>query len=78
MVSLRDDRVLNGIIVSKTPATVTLQTPSEKLSLPMSEVESIRESQLSLMPEGLLDSLKQSQVVDLFSFLMSTNPPTAK
>jgi putative membrane-bound dehydrogenase-like protein len=76
MVSLKDERVLNGIIVSKTPDTVALQTPSEKLTLPMSEVESMRESQLSLMPEGLLDSLKEPQVLDLISYLMSSNPPS--
>jgi len=33
------------------------------------QIRELKESQTSLMPEGLLESLQPQQVMDLFSFL---------
>jgi putative heme-binding domain-containing protein len=76
-VTLKDDRVLSGIVVTKAGDSLSVQTATEKVAVPLSEVESIRESELSMMPEGLLDSLSEQQVADLISYLMSNNPPAA-
>ncbi len=43
---------------------------TEKLTLERAEVASIESSTLSLMPEGLLDSLKPEQARDLIGYLM--------
>jgi putative heme-binding domain-containing protein len=74
-VSLKDERILNGIILGKTDQTLSLQTTTEKMTVPMAEVESIRESELSMMPDGLLDSLTEQQVSDLIAYLMSKTAP---
>jgi putative membrane-bound dehydrogenase-like protein len=71
VVTLKDDRVLNGIVGLKTERTIELQTPTEKLTLERSEIESIEQSQLSLMPEGLIDPLPEDQVLDLLGYLMT-------
>ena len=71
VVTMKDDRVLNGIIAAKADQTVTLQTTSEKLVLQRSEIDSMSESQLSMMPEGLLQTLTEQQVADLICYLMS-------
>jgi putative membrane-bound dehydrogenase-like protein len=71
-ITLKDGRVINGIVVAKTPRMITAQTPSERLDLERSEIESMQESTMSMMPEGLLESLKESDVPDLMAYLMST------
>jgi putative membrane-bound dehydrogenase-like protein len=70
-VTMKDDRVLSGIILNQTDRMLTIQTPTEKLTLEKSGVESIVPSQLSMMPDGLLNNLNDQQTVDLFAYLMS-------
>lgn len=71
VVELKDDRTLNGLITAKTERTITLRTPNESLTLERAEIQSIRDSALSLMPEGLLEGLSEAQVCDLIAYLMS-------
>ncbi|MEW6157372.1 MAG: c-type cytochrome, partial [Verrucomicrobiota bacterium] len=71
VIDLKDGRVLNGIIGAKTEKTIAIQTPTEQLTLEKSEIETIAESKLSLMPEGLLESFNEQQVSDLIAYLMS-------
>jgi putative heme-binding domain-containing protein len=73
-ISLKDGRLIAGIVLSRTPQTVTVQTTSEKLSLEPGAIESITESRLSMMPEGLLDAMSDQDVKDLGAYLMSPNP----
>jgi putative heme-binding domain-containing protein len=70
-IAMKDDRVLSGIILNQTDRTVTVQTANEKLTLEKSGVESIKPSQLSMMPDGLLNNLTEEQTVNLFAYLMS-------
>ena len=71
-VAMNDGRVLSGILRSQSEQTLTLQTPTEKLMLNRADVEKIQPSQLSLMPDGLLDPLSPTEVRDLFAYLMSS------
>ena len=73
VVDLKDGRVLNGLIASKTDRTLTLKTMTEVVTIDRSDVTEIRESTLSLMPEGLLESLPQQQARDLIAYLMHKN-----
>jgi putative membrane-bound dehydrogenase-like protein len=70
-ITLKDGRSLTGIVLNQTDRAVTLQTTTEKLTLQKSDVEETQKSQLSMMPDGLLESLNQQQVADLFAYLMS-------
>lgn len=71
MVTLKDGRTLNGIIKEKMERTLTLQGLAEKTTLERSEIEEIRNSALSLMPEGLLTGMSDQQMGDLIAYLMS-------
>ncbi|HWC91146.1 MAG TPA: PVC-type heme-binding CxxCH protein, partial [Pirellulales bacterium] len=71
VVALDDGRVLNGIVVAQTPHTITLQTAKERIALERSDIEALEPSTASLMPDGLLQPLAETQVRDLFSYLMS-------
>ncbi len=67
--AMRDGRVLNGQIKAQTPLTFTLQTQTERVVLERSEIESLRPSTSSLMPDGLLNTLSPSETRDLIAYV---------
>lgn len=71
VVALASGRVVNGLIVEKTDKTLTLETQSERVVIDRSEIEEIKGTALSLMPEGLFQNLSDDQVRDLTAYLMS-------
>ncbi|MCE9564757.1 MAG: c-type cytochrome [Planctomycetes bacterium] len=66
-----DDRVITGIIVERTAARVVVQTATDRVTLSPDDVDSVKDSPLSIMPEGQLDSLTKEQVRDLIGYLGS-------
>jgi putative membrane-bound dehydrogenase-like protein len=67
-------RILTGLPAERTDAMLVLvDAKGEKQSIPLSEVEEIKESSVSLMPENLYQQLKPSELRDLFAYLQS-NP----
>jgi putative membrane-bound dehydrogenase-like protein len=60
---------LTGIVVERTPARLVLQTATERIVIAAEEVESVKDSELSIMPEGQLDALTREQVRDLIAYL---------
>ncbi len=71
IVQVADGRVLNGLIVSKDARTLVLQTATDRLTLATEEVEAMKPSPLSVMPDGLLQNLTDEQIRDLIAYLMS-------
>jgi putative heme-binding domain-containing protein len=69
IVAMRDGRVLNGLVKAQSPRTLTLQTQTEALTLDRDEIESVRPSRSSLMPDGLLDPLRSDEVRDLIGYV---------
>jgi putative heme-binding domain-containing protein len=69
LVTTTDGRVLTGMIVERTAARLVLQTATERMVLSAGDVDSVRASPLSMMPEGQLDSLTREQVRDLVGYL---------
>jgi len=48
---------------------VTLATANETITLPRKEIKSLQQSELSMMPEGLLQPLSDQEVRDLIYYL---------
>ncbi|MEO6182255.1 MAG: PVC-type heme-binding CxxCH protein, partial [Verrucomicrobiota bacterium] len=71
VLDLKDGRTLNGLITAKTDRTITLKTMAETVTLERALIENIQPSSLSLMPEGLLEALTETQVRDLIAYLMN-------
>jgi putative heme-binding domain-containing protein len=69
VVAMRDGRVLNGLIKAQSPRTLTLQTQTEAVALDRDDVEGVRPSASSLMPDGLLDPLAPGEIRDLIAYL---------
>jgi putative heme-binding domain-containing protein len=70
-IALTDGRVLSGIVIDQPGQTLSVQTPTERLIVNRSDIEQIRKSDLSLMPDGLIDVLPEREVRDLLAYLMS-------
>jgi putative heme-binding domain-containing protein len=70
VLTLKDGRVLSGLLPEKTDRTVTLQTMTERLTIERSEITDTQQLNQSLMPEGLLPTLNDTQVRDLVGYLM--------
>jgi putative heme-binding domain-containing protein len=67
----RYGRLITGIIKEETDQVVTVQTQNELLRLPKTDIAERVQSPLSMMPERLLDSLKDEEVRDLIAYLGS-------
>ncbi len=65
-----DNRLVTGVITAQTAMSVTLtNAKAEATTLKRDEIVSLRESPVSLMPEGLLTLLKPQELRDLFAYL---------
>jgi putative heme-binding domain-containing protein len=69
-VELKDDRSLTGIVVARNERTIELQMQNERLAIDRSEIKELQQGALSLMPEGLLETLNDQEVCDLIAYLM--------
>ncbi len=62
--------LLNGIVTSETATSFTLRQPEGKdVTLLRSEIEEIRSSGVSLMPDGLEKNISHQEMADLISFI---------
>lgn len=70
-----DGRTVSGFIADQDQQVVTLRgADGQTLVLAREELEDLRATPVSLMPEGLLKDLTDQQVRDLFAYLRSTQP----
>jgi putative membrane-bound dehydrogenase-like protein len=70
VVNTQSGRVVTGIVLERSPARLVVQTATEKVIVSAEDVESVKDSALSLMPDGQLDTLSREQVRDLFAYVM--------
>jgi putative membrane-bound dehydrogenase-like protein len=68
---LKSGRVVTGVVLEQTDRTLAVQTPTERLTLDRNEIEEVRPTRASLMPDALLDNLTDAQRRDLTAYLMS-------
>lgn len=65
-----DGTVLTGILAAETATSITLrQQGGREVVIPRSEIEELRSSGLSLMPEGLERSINPQEMADLIAFI---------
>jgi putative heme-binding domain-containing protein len=66
----KDDQLFTGFVKLDEPKSVTMMdTTGHKLVIAREQIQSLRASPLSLMPEGLLDSFNDQQIRDLISYV---------
>ncbi len=70
VVNMKDGRAITGLIVESTPETVTLVDAKNVRSvLRRDQIDEMKASPVSLMPEKLLEPLDDKQLRDLFAYL---------
>jgi putative heme-binding domain-containing protein len=67
---LKNDREISGVIVTETANSVTFKNSSgPEETVLRADIEDLRSSGLSLMPEGLENALKPRDIADVISYL---------
>ncbi len=69
LVTTTDGRLHDGLLVGETSATVTIRGELEDTTLLRKNVEEIRASIVSLMPEGLEETLTRQEIADVIAYL---------
>lgn len=68
-----DGRLLSGFVERQTDRDVIFRTQDARVRLSMKDVESIKTSSVSMMPEGMLRSFSNEQVRDLLVYLAGSS-----
>jgi putative heme-binding domain-containing protein len=71
-IATTDGRLLSGIIREQNERSFTIQTANERIVLPREDVEALKPSSVSMMPEGQLERLTPQEIRDLFAYLASS------
>ncbi len=70
-----DGLTLNGFVADQDNRIVVLRTADgQTIVVQRDEIEAMKASPVSIMPEGLLNSLNEQQMRDLFAYLRATQP----
>ena len=72
-----DGRIITGLLAEDSPQRVVLKIQGGKLeTVARDDVEAMKVSELSLMPEGLEKQLKPQEIADLFAYIILDKPPS--
>jgi putative heme-binding domain-containing protein len=66
-----DERVVSGIVLRETKDAVTVRTANDTVILPTADIAGRKQTNVSIMPDGLFDQLKPDEVRDLIAYLRS-------
>ena len=67
-------RIITGLVVEENENAVTVQTINDRVVVPVNEIDTRKLSDLSLMPDGMLQKLSDAQVRDLIGYLSISRP----
>ena len=71
VIETKDDRFLSGFIRSENDNALTLQSINERVVVPLADIKKRIPADVSIMPEGLLQTLTTEQIRDLVAYLAS-------
>jgi putative heme-binding domain-containing protein len=69
-ITLKDGRVLSGVVASENDSARTIRLLNEEVTVPRDEIISQKLEAVSIMPAGLLSVLSFEQKRDLIAYLM--------
>ncbi|HEY2157099.1 MAG TPA: c-type cytochrome, partial [Isosphaeraceae bacterium] len=76
--SLTDGRTVTGLVVEEAPDRLVLKTAEgQRVTLRPSEIEERKQVEVSLMPEGLAQTMGEADFVDLLAFLTTLKQPVS-
>lgn len=69
VIALTDGRIVSGVVMSRDDKTLSLRTAQELVSIPVADIDEVSLTDRSIMPDGLLDQLTESQIRNLIAYL---------
>jgi putative membrane-bound dehydrogenase-like protein len=78
LIETTEGKVYQGLVIYEAVDGLILQTATATVRIAGDQIASRRVTPLSLMPAGLLDSLSDQEVVDLYAYLRSLGPGVQK
>jgi hypothetical protein len=71
-----DGRALTGLVVEESPQRIVLKQQGGKQAIvPSEDIETVKKSELSLMPQNLDEQITPEEMKNLFAFLSLDRPP---
>jgi len=64
-----DDRVISGIVLRETKDAITIRTTNDTVVLPTGDIATRKQTNVSIMPDGLFEQMKPEEVRDLVAYL---------
>jgi putative membrane-bound dehydrogenase-like protein len=78
VLALNDGRVITGLPVEETAERIVLKTAAgERVTVALGAIEERRTSDVSLMPEGLAQSMTDREFIDLLVYLTTLKQPVS-
>ncbi len=75
VIETSDGKLVSGRIVNLNGDNMMVMTnmldPNDLASIDRKRVESVTSSKVSMMPKGLLDTLKEDEILDLMAYMLS-------
>jgi putative heme-binding domain-containing protein len=68
-IETKDERSITGVVTRQDDNAITVVTANETLVIPRNELQSVHQTELSMMPEGLLQAISEDEVRDLLAYL---------
>jgi putative heme-binding domain-containing protein len=69
VIETNDGRVVTGLVEGESDQAVTLLTVNERIIVPTTEIENRTESNVSMMPDGLLNPMTSEEIRDLIGYV---------
>jgi putative heme-binding domain-containing protein len=69
LIATTSGRTVTGLVIEQSPTALTIQTVNEKLVVPLDEIEERATSEVSMMPDGILEKLEPEEVRDLIGYV---------
>ena len=66
-----EGRVISGLVIEESDSAITIRTATGSETVARDDIEEIKVSDNSFMPEGLLKTLNEQQKIELLKYLMS-------
>ena len=69
-ITTKAGKIYNGMLIYDSPDLTLLQTtPDTTVRIPREELQLVQPSDVSFMPSGLLDDLRDGELADLYAYL---------
>ncbi|HSU69741.1 MAG TPA: HEAT repeat domain-containing protein, partial [Tepidisphaeraceae bacterium] len=75
---LKDDTAVSGILAEDSPKQIVLKDPTGQHVIPRDQIVRLVQQNISMMPEGLEQTMSKDEFCDLISFLLTKSPPATK